>query len=306
MDKLVQIARYGRQYIQGIDWEAIQAETGLAPNDAVYDLAYLDALAAAYRQALGVRNKLTLSIDVAASAQGLAAWEQSKNIITNRSEQFMAAVNANAQWISGAPEFHVETYRALISRVWINVVSAMQAHMKLILQHGGVAPEDIVASADIVYSGCKGIVTLYELGMLDPIKRSGAAPTPAPTSGLGVAAGGVAVVVLASLVGLAVIAWVIYAGENAAQTAQLADDLCEAAINEPDPELREPLLEACVEVRKAIATELNKDPGEAALNTAVTILSVGVIAYGAVLLLPRVMESWRKRKIRATVRGLEG
>jgi hypothetical protein len=296
MDKLLEMSHHAREYIQGMPWEEIRAETGLSPNDAVYDIAYLDELIVAYKEALAVRDKLTLSYDVAASPEGLAAWEQSKDVIASRFNQFMAAVNANQQWLSGAPELHVETYRALVSRAYLGVVAAMEAHLKLILQIGGVDPALIVNSADVLYSACKGFVTLWDMGMLDPLKRSNPSQTPQPVSGLGITGFEIAAIVLASLAGVALICWMIYSGENAGKTAQLADDICARAGEERDPERQKRLLAACVEMRKKIAEELTKDPGQKAMNTAVTILSVGVIAYAGVLLLPHITRAFAKAR----------
>jgi hypothetical protein len=296
MEQLYQMAMHADEYIEGVPWEKIKERTGLDPNDAVYDIAYLEELKSAYEEALAVRDKLTLSYDVAATPEGLAAWEQSKEVLTSRLGQFMAAVNANAQWLSGAPELHVETYRALISRAYLDVVRAMQAHWNLIFQIEGLDPEYIVSSADIIYSTCKGLVTLYDMGMLNPLKRSNPSQTPQPVSGLGITGFEIAAIVLASLVGIAVICWVLYAGENAGEAADLADDICEAAIAEQDVEKKQMLLNACVEARNKITEELTKDPGQKALNTAVTILSIGAIAYAGFMLMPHLAKALAKTK----------
>jgi hypothetical protein len=56
------------------------------------------------------------------------------------------------------------------------------------------------------------------------------------------------------------------------------------------------LLNACVEARNKITEELTKDPGQKALNTAVTILSIGAIAYAGFMLMPHLAKALAKTK----------
>lgn len=281
-----EMATAARGYIGGVNWGAL----GMPVEDAVYDIGYLDQIVAAFERAERVRGKLALSWEVPTATSG-AAWHVAEQGLLSAEGAFVHALNANQPWMTQDIEIETETWRAFVSKLYMDALHCAVIHRNLILQVGGIDPETIARSADAVVASFSCIVGLWEMGVLDPLRAD--APRPAPVRGLGDVSVP-ALVTIGAVLAVAVIAAAVVMDEQNQMTATMADDLCAAAINEPDPERKQLLLQACTETRNEIIERMSLKPGEQALNTAIMVLSVGVLVYGGVMLVPHLVRAWRR------------
>jgi len=286
------MANAARGYLRGVDWVGIRDQTGLAPEEAVYDIAYLDELVGVFERAEAVRAQLDLSWDVPTAGSG-AAWSMAERGLLSVEGAFMHALNANQPWMATQVEYDVELWRAFVSKLYLDALQCAVIHRNLVLQVGGVDPATIGPSADAVASSFEAILGLWELGVLDPLRRRN--PRQAPLAGLGEITV-VSAVLIGSVLAVAIIAAAMVLSERTQSTMALADDICAAALAETNPERRAALLEACGQLREQIIAAMAKQPGEVALEKTLIVLSIGALIYGAVLLVPHFKRALSRAK----------
>lgn len=299
LDKLVALASHATPLPTGIDWESIKRRTGQTPEQDVYGMGeYRQQLATAFREVAQVRAKLRLSYAFLVShpIETLAAWDEAERAFDSSFERAMAAINANFTWFSGAPEFHTETWRAIVTKMHISLVSGIGAHLQVLPQLGGMSEREIIEWADRLHGGCQAFVQLDKLGYLNPIKKAPSA-APRPTSGIGVVfETGEILIVLALTVVVCFVAYLIYQNKKDERYIEYVKDVCRRAERAP-PETKQDLMERCGRLEKAIVEQIKKDePITDVLKLVVTILSVGLLAYGGFLLLPHFTKALAKSR----------
>jgi len=293
---LSDIAEHARGYIQYLDWDAVMEKTGVETReDAVYTMAYRDEMEALADKALGIRKKLDLTWDVP-TEDALVAWEACKQSLISKEGLFWDAVGANQKWLSDDVVMDTEVWRATVSRIYMTAMTAVMAHVNIMLQMDGRAtPREIVDSANAAYAQLSAFCLLWDLGALNPLKKSSPTQVPGPTSvsGLGIVwtpAVLTAVVVAAVLI-VAVISYAVVMNSKNEAAAAIAADICRTAAQEPDPATREQLLKACVSL-----AAVPEDPASNILKTVGVVLAIGGVVYAGVLLAPYLASSLRKAR----------
>jgi hypothetical protein len=307
---LQDIAGYARNFVWGLDWDKVRQQSGkdLPPEQLVMDsegwYAYTSQLIIAQERAQRIRDQLALPWEVPIDQVAVAKIALEDGL-TSREDVFWTAVNANWTFLSSdkAIAFDTEKYRILIGEMWLNALTITFGHLDGYFQFSGVAtPEEIVDSADKVHAFFEGMQYLWEKGYLDPLKAANATMPPDAVALSGLGAGPLAPSVrkligwtllgAIAIIGLYIMLYAVFS-----RYADMVNECWERADREADTERKQRLWELCQEQQLNLQ-EHGPDPlgTKAAVNTLAIIAGVGLLAYGAVMLMPQMARSMRKTR----------
>jgi hypothetical protein len=301
------IAEYAKNFIWGIDWGKVKERAGvdLPLEQLVLDPegwgAYNDQIEIAFRRAKPIMDRLALIWEVPLE-QVAAAKIAIDDGLVSRESFFWTAVNANHTFLASdeAVAFDTEQYRVMMTEMWINALEVAVGHRTGFFALAGEATAaEIVDSANKVHAFFEGVVYLADKGYLDPLKEKNPAIPPDAVD-LGPVSGWTSVVIASrrvigwTLVGaIAVLALYLVIDGALERYASMVDNCWERADREPDALRQEKLWALCQEQQLALQEGLDPAGIKKAVNTLAIVGGVGLLAYGAIMLMPHFAKSLR-------------
>ena len=103
---------------------------------------------------------------------------------------------------------------------------------------------------------------------------------------------------ISAAVVVAVIAMALITDEENARNAKQRRLICDEAMRNPDDQYRIKVLDACVQLTEQAQENMKPPTGAEGINKALQILALGLVAYGAVLMLPHFTKAFGQAKLR--------
>jgi hypothetical protein len=287
-------------YIWGVPWTSFTKDSSADVYGKAGYYIYLDA---EIRKVMAFADKVDWTWKVMnspQSEQALAAWYGVKTGILSRDAFISAALQSNRASLAGyeAPPFELEILRAFFSQMMALAMRGFAIHRGLLMQHGGIEARVIVENADAIHTLCQGLSLLYRLGVMNPILKRGANLGSAAGDAAAVRVGTITpviatIIAIGAIAALSVMAWFLLKQNTIISQWQLANKICNEAMEDPTPAK----LEACAKAQNYINDTTNTlkgggSPFSGAMTTFATIAGVGLAIY---LLAPRLTEAWQKR-----------
>jgi hypothetical protein len=279
-------------YIWGVPWASFTQDSSV---DVYGKVGYYIPLAHEMRRVMSFADKIDWTWDVVKSPQSekaIAAWYGVNNGILSRDAFINAALQSGRASLAGdeAPPFELEILRAFLSQMMSLAMRGFAIHHGLLMQRSNVDARVIVENADAVHALCQGLVLLYNLGVLNPIMKG------AKNSAL-VRVGTVTpviatIIAIGAIAALSVMAWFLLKQNTIISQWQLANKICNEAMQDPTPAK----LEACAKAQNYINDTTNAlkgggSPFSGAMTTFAAIAGIGLAVY---LIAPRLSEMRRR------------
>ncbi len=302
MERIQNMAEAVKDSLDRLPWDELEARYGLTPEqDATMDghvRHYLwDALWPAYNEATQAWSDLKLlwNLEGGITEREVQADYVMENTLDNSFSVFMPAVNANHQWLPSATKFDVEVFRSFISQACFSIVRVMGMHQNGFHTAMGMSPEQIVASASQLYTACRTLTALKHSGYLDPLKKN---PAPGPeqgTSGMGAIQLPIAITIGVTVF-LGFCAYLYWSYKKMQLQTKWRDETCASAVEAirtaPDTPGAAAMVDLCVQLNKDTNAALkDADPLGSAVSSFTKIIAIGLVAYGAILLAPHLMDA---------------
>jgi hypothetical protein len=302
---LYEMARGAYDHIQGVDWDALQAQTGLGIDDVVYDIAFIDYMKELSQRLLVIRQTVELSWDIM-TPEAAIAFDMAERDVLSVEGSFARAVSLNVQDMDEELMIDRELFRATITKLYKDALEGVYTHTNYVLQMAGFTPTEIARSADQVSVAIESLELLLSWGVLNPILRKPQSLNPEvgrevqQTSGLGfVLTTGVAwAISIGAVLVVAVIAAAMVSNKEMTRLGDQRKIICDIALNDPHAPNREAILKACVDLQREAQNNMKPPTGTEGLNKAIQIVAIGLVAYGAVLMMPHFTKALGQAKLR--------
>lgn len=284
MGVIEDLAVRATHYITGIPWSSITSD----PYADVYgQLQYYVQLREKMREVFEFADQIDWTWDVVNDPEhedAIVAWYGVEHDILAKENLLKSALVSNVSEVSGsaAPEFDLEIYRAFVSEMFALAMRGFIIHENLLLQLDGKDPALIVNNADAIHALLMALRKLWDLGLLNPLRKSSA------LSGLGVGALAPAVataIVIGSVVALSIIAWFLVKMTALLSQWQLGQEICSKAMQDPTPEK----LKACREAQQAIKDASNIGSPMDVYTTLAWFGGIGILVYVGATVLPDLL-----------------
>lgn len=300
----------------GVDWDALEAELGIPREEVVYHTGapssgegglflYQKYIKAAFDRANAslkdIRLTWQIEDDPATSenevVEAMEAWDKTKQEAVTIGDSVLHALRSNIEVLSGDNAFEIvkEDLRAMVSSTYMTCLYGALAHAKGVMQLSDVAPEDIVNSADSITKTFNAIADMADMGVLNPLKDTPAAPSPSSEEVVVQGTGAVPVailVVIGAVVGVALIVWCIVEVIKQQALNRTIQLVCEDAVKSGD----EGAKDRCLELIKINKTSQNGGPlGDLALSLGQAALMVG-ISYAVFWVIPPLVRAFNGKR----------
>lgn len=292
----------------GVDWNALEAQFRLPREEIVYAteglvsdagvFKYQEYMDAAFDRANSALEGIPLTWQIEENpdtsesevALAMEAWANVQEETISIGDNVLHALRANLSFLNSESVFVVEKelLRATVSSTYMVCLFGLVTHAKAMMQLSGVAPEDIIASADNITKTFNALADLAEMGALDPLKPGAPAATGAVPVGV--------VIAISAVLAVGIIAWCVVSVTQQIETNRAIKLLCEEAIRSGDEAGRE----RCAELVKLNITATQGGPIERlAISLGQAALMVA-ISYGIFLMVPPIARMLGAKKASTT------
>jgi hypothetical protein len=284
---IAEIAESSRDYLVGFPWSQMSGK----PADSIFTMEPGDVLQKKFKEAHDKLADLELTTDLEVlNANVLRARDGVENGLLEKEAIFMSIVQSNIDKRTAivrdpsgaAASLDREVLRYFITKTWIKNLEAATALVYGVPQQGiasGVTSADAVVSAyDQVYAGFSALEFLYDLGLLDPIKKQ---PRIVPWMrtmtvsgtriGEPVSTGIIIGTVVLTVAAMAILAWFILEWKRLDALGDVVDATCKKATESGDQKQ----IELCQKLGHELAQAGTKLPGLLGLDVGIGAAVVG-------------------------------